>query len=47
MAGTRAKFELTNENTRSSAAAYGSAASGSASNIWHGMPAERSTSRAT
>ena len=47
IAGTRAKSALTHDSTRSSAAANGSAASGKASNIWHGTPADRSTSRAT
>ena len=47
IAGPRAKFALTHESTRSNAAAYGSAASGSASNVWQAIPAERITSRAT
>ena len=47
IAGPRAKFALTHDSTRSSAAAYGSAASGSASNIWQAIPADRITSRAT
>ena len=47
MAAPRAKPVPTAEHTRSKAAAHDSAASGSASNIWHGMPADRSTSRVT
>jgi hypothetical protein len=45
--GPRPKFPLTHDNTKSNAAAYGSAASGSASNVWHAIPADRITSRAT
>ena len=41
------KSVLTHDSTRSSAAAYGSEASGSASNVWHGTPADRRISRAT
>ena len=46
-AGPRAKLDPTAASTTSSAAAKGSAASGSASNIWHGTPAARKISRAT